>query len=179
MSELIFYFYFINKNLIFNSSIQNSDFRYNYVHNGAGAPKLGTTVPPYLLHLDTPEGWEGRGAGLRSGGVAVSQLTAQDRHGRAQQGVRALLGRAEPPQSSGTRQVSVLSRSCPRDLEHRAVPALPRGPVPPLRHGPGSVLGGRRRRQAPLGGTVPPGPGLRPEQREDRLVPGRKAQRVR
>lgn len=64
-------------------------------------------------------------------------------------------------------------------LDVRAVPVVSPGPVSALGHGAGPVLGRRRHRQAPMGRTVPAGPGLRAEQREDSLVPGREAQRVR
>lgn len=64
-------------------------------------------------------------------------------------------------------------------LDFRAVPVLSPGPVSALGHGAGPVLGRRRHRQAPMDGTVPPGPGLRDEQRQDQLVPGREAERVR
>lgn len=64
-------------------------------------------------------------------------------------------------------------------LDLRAVPVLLPGPVSALGHGARPVLGRCRHRQAPLDRTVPPGPGLRAEQREDQLVPRREAERVR
>lgn len=64
-------------------------------------------------------------------------------------------------------------------LDFRAVPLPPPGPVSTLGYGAGQVLGRRRHRQAPLDRTVSPGPGLRADQGEDQLVPGREAQRVR
>lgn len=115
----------------------------------------------------------------------MSQLTAQDRHGCSQRGDRSLQDPPEHMQGSGAgtrsaRRVPPLpARSSRGDLDHRAVPALPAGFIPTLRQGSGSVLGVRRRRQTPLDRTVPAGPGLRSEQREDQLVPGRKTQRVR
>lgn len=124
-------------------------------------------------------------------GVSVRVLDAQDQHGCSSQQHRdqdplqdppdplQVPGAGPDPDRTGTTQVPVLPATTTGHLELRAVPAVPPGSAPALSHGPGSVLGIHRRSQTPLDEAVPPGPGLRAQQREDQLVPGREAQCVR
>lgn len=128
------------------------------------------------------------GADRLSGSRRVSAVDAEDQHGcwLQQQDLRrvdrTLQDRPDPRRDPrpGAPQVFVLRWST--STGHLELPAgapLPPGPVPTLTDGSGPVLGLRGRRQASLGGTVPAGSGLRAEQREDKLVSGREAQRVR
>lgn len=141
-------------------------------------------------HLSAPVRESGRREGL-SQGVSVRVADADDQHGCSSQQYRDpdhLQDHPEPLSEPGfwphtnrteTTEVPVLPATTTRYMELRTFPSVLPESVPTLSHGSESVLGIRRSRQTPLDEAIPPGPGLRPSQREDQLVPRRKSQRVR